>query len=211
MEPRKERRFLLKVAVVSAATAVLVFLVLGAILGIIYFSICCEPVSQNPPNPSGGDIPDRVQRAGRTDASKITSVSFTSWSHAGPLYPGRKDPPGYVLSRTVEFRRDLSALRETRKDFDRDLPDEGNKFSGMLTADQFESLARACAENDIVNEPDSTNRRSEGESLLVVEYNGEKKSISTSNMGMDTPQVKAVLTAIEALEKSVSWSKVEPR
>lgn len=211
MAQKNETNFWLKVAVTSAITAIVVLFLTGAILAGVYFMICCEPISQNPSGRVGEDVPDRTERALRTDASKITSVFFTSWSHAGQLYPGPKDPPGYVSSRTVEFRRDLSALRETRKDFDRDLPDETSKFSATLTAEQFEGLARICDENDIVNEPDSNNRRSEGESMLVIEYNGEKKSISTSTIGIDTPRTKAVLEAIEALEKSVSWSKIELR
>ncbi|MEO5860073.1 MAG: hypothetical protein ABIR33_14130 [Pyrinomonadaceae bacterium] len=208
--------FWLKVAVISAVTAVMVFVLLGVVSWVVYFSICCEPVSQRPGS-SMGENGDRIEPSGTrprdstTDAGKITSVFFTSWSHAGPLYPGPRDPPGYVSSSTIEFRRNLSAIREIRKDFDRDLPDEISKNSAALTAEQFERLAQTCAENDIVNEPNSTKRRSEGESLLVIEYDGEKKSISTSNIGMDTPRMKAVLDAIEALEKSVSWSKVGER
>jgi len=78
-----------------------------------------------------------------------------------------------------------------------------------LTAEHIAKLAEVCAQNDTVNEPDSTNRRSEGSTTLVIEYNGEKKAIQTSNIGVDTPKMKAVLAAIEDLERSISWTKIQ--
>jgi hypothetical protein len=215
MEQKKEMSLLLKVAAISAITAILVFFVMGAIMAIVYWSICCEPVVKTGEAPAGDGIADRIERAGRTltgsstDAAKITSVSFSAWSHAGPLYPGPKDPPGHVFTKLVEFRRDLTASRESSKDYDRDLPTETEKFSGPLTGEQFEKLALICQENDIVNEPDSTKRRSEGSTTLVIEYNGEKKTIQTSNIGIDTPRMKSVLAAIEDLERSISWTKIQ--
>jgi len=117
MEQEKETRFLLKVAVVSAITAIVVFFVLGGILAVVYFSICCEPVGGANDSPAGEGIADRIERASRTltgsatDAAKISGVSFGDWSHAGPLYPGTEDPSGYVLSSSMKSRAAVTRTR----------------------------------------------------------------------------------------------------
>jgi homoserine dehydrogenase len=127
------------------------------------------------------------------------------WSHAGPLYPAPNDPSGYVSSSSIEFRRDLTATREKKKDYDRDLPDETTRYSATLTSEQFEKLAAVCAANDIANEPNATDNRTEAASTLVIEYNGEKKSIVTSNRGRDSERVANVIAAIKQLENSLKW------
>ena len=201
----KERKgFLLKVVLVSAVTATLVFIVLAAAsLGVYYFW-CCEPIARNAPD--GGRSEER--RTTSTDGSKITSVSFQSWGHAGPLYPAPNEPPGYVFSDSVEFRTDLSANRFTKKDYDRDLTDESSRSSATLTVEQFAKLVDACVKSDIINQPDSKEVRSEGGTTLVIEYDGAKKSIVTSNIGLDTKEVKAVSAIIEQLKGSLRWTPI---
>jgi len=211
MEGKNQLSGTMKIVIVSGITAVIVFFVLSALAFGVYFFMCCKPIAQELESSRAQESSDKPKRAGRTagpitDASKVTSISFGTWSHAGPLYPGPNDPPGYVSSKSVEFRRDLTAYRESKRDYDRDLPDEGIRSSGTLTAEQFEKLATICAESDIVNEPDSTKTRTEGAATLVIGYGGEKKSIVTSNVGIDTEEVKKVLAAIEQLEKSVKWA-----
>lgn len=201
----------MKVAVVSAITAILVFFALAALMFGVYYFICCEPVGTKADSPAGEGIADRIERAGRTltgsttDAAKITGVSFSAWSHAGPLYPGPKDPSGYVSSSSIEFRRELTAIREKKKDYDRDLPDETTRASATLAPEQFEKLAAVCAANDIANEPNATDNRTEASSTLVIEYNGEKKSIVTSNRGQDSERVANVIAALKQLENSLKW------
>lgn len=214
MESDKRMSLLLKVLIVSAVTAVVVVALLGAAMVVVYFSICCEPVRDTATGPPGDRVAESKDRDGRrvggttTDAEKITSVSFSAWSHVGLLYPGPKDPPGYVENSSVEFRRDLTAVREKKKDYDRDLPDETNAFSASLTAEQFAKLAEVCAQNDIFNEPNAANNRSEAGTTLTIEYGGEKKSITTSNTGQNSAQVASVLAAIREMENTVKWSSV---
>lgn len=204
---------LMRTVIVSAVTAVVVVILL-AVVGLGVYYLAFRDAGEASTIAGGESIGDKIERAGRTirgsttDAGKITSVSFSAWSHAGLLYPGPKDPPGYVESSSVEFRRDLTAVREKKKDYDRDLPDEISKFSTSLTAEQFAKLAEVCAQNDIVNEPNATNNRSEAGTTLTIDYSGEKKSITTSNMGQNSAQVASVLAAIRQLENTVMWSSV---
>jgi hypothetical protein len=198
----ERRRFLFKVVLVSAVTATVVFLVLALASAGVYYFICCEPIAKLPP---GGD-PGQT-RASSTDAAKITSVSFGSWSHLGPLYPGPNDPPGYVSGRSVTFRRDLNATRQEKKDYDRDLPDEISNETATLTSEQFEALAKVCADHDLVNEADSTNNRTEAGTTLTIEYDGAIKKIVTSNTGNDSAAIANVLAAVRHLERSVNWGR----
>lgn len=167
MERKNQFSGMMKIVIVSAVTAVVVFLILSALGFGVYFFMCCKPIAQEQEGLPGQISSEKLKRAGRTgngsttDASKIMSISFSTWSHAGPLYPGPNDPPGYVSSKSVEFRRDLTGSRESKKDYDRDLPDEVIRSSATLTAEQFEKLAVICAESDIVNEPDSTKTRTD--------------------------------------------------
>ena len=48
MEPKKEISLLLKVVVVSAITAIVVFFVLVALMVFVYLQYCCEPVGIKP-------------------------------------------------------------------------------------------------------------------------------------------------------------------
>ncbi len=212
MEQKKGSRGLVKVAIVSAVTAALVVTILfAAVLGAYYF-LCCEPVSKTADAPASEGVTDRIERTARTisgsatDGAKITSISFSTWSHAGPLYPDPNEPPGYVSGISVSFRRDLTAGREKKKDYDRDLPDEVTNESAILTADQFEKLADVCAYNDILYEADSRNNRTEGGTTLIIEYDGQTKAITTSNMGSNSPAVANVLWAFKELEKSLTWT-----
>ena len=198
----ERKGFLLKVVLVSAVTATLVFTVLAIASFGVYYFWCCEPIARNAPD--GGRSEER--RTTSTDGSKITSVSFQSWGHAGPLYPAPNEPPGYVYSDSIELRRDLTAERSTKKDYDRDLPDETSSSSATITAEQFAKLVDACVKSDIINQPDSKEVRSEGGTKLVIEYDGVKKSIVTSNIGLDTKEVKDVLAAIDQLKEKLQWA-----
>jgi hypothetical protein len=202
----EKKSFLIKVVLVSAVTASLVFIVLAVVSFGVYFFWCCEPIAKVSPGgePSRGRNEER--RSTSTDGSKISSVSFQSWGHAGPLYPAPNEPPGYVFSDSVEFRTDLSATRSMKTDYDRDLPDETSSSSATMTADQFAKLVDACVKSDIINQPDSKEVISEGGTKLVIEYDGEKKSIVTSNIGLDSKEVKEVLAVIEDLKSSLKWT-----
>jgi len=46
---------------------------------------------------------------------------------------------------------------------------------------------------------------------LLIEYNGEKKSLVTSNIGQDTEEVAKVLAVIKQLENSVTWAPAHQR
>ena len=208
---------MLRIVVISGVTAFAVFVVLTVVgIGAYYFAF--RDAAVNNDGASTGDSPaDRLRRAGRTltgsktDAAKITSVSFRTWGHAGVLYPGPNEPPGYVFSDSVEFRRDLNGVRETKKDYDRDLPDETSMSAAKLTDEQFVRLVEACVQSDIINESNSTKVRSEGGATLLIEYSGEKKSLVTSNIGQDTEEVAKVLAAIKQLENSVTWAPAHQR
>ena len=202
----ERKGFLIKVVLVSAITATFVFIVLAAVSFGVYYFWCCEPIAKVSPagEPAGGK--NERTRTTSTDSAKITSVSFQSWGHAGPLYPAPNEPPGYVFSDVVEFRSDLSANRSTKKDYDRDLPDESSTTSAQMTREQFARLIDLCAKSDIINQLDSKEVITEGGTKLVIEYDGDKKSIVTSNIGLDSKEVKEILAVIEELKSSLRWT-----
>lgn len=201
----------------NVLVSVITTLVVITLLGLPGFGIYYFGFKRSDGSPSEESFAEKIDRAGRaisqspTDAGKVTSVSFQTWGHVGPLYPGPNEPPGHVLSDSVEFRRDLSAKRVTRKDYDRELPDESTSSSAQMTADQMAKLIEACVKNDIINQPDSKEVRSEAGTTLVIEYNGEKKNIVTSNIGRNTKEVAEVLAAIEQLKSSLRWTPASPQ
>jgi hypothetical protein len=202
----ERKGFLIKVVLVSAITATFVFIVLAAVSFGVYYFWCCEPIAKVSPAGETARGKNEGTRTTSTDSAKITSVSFQSWGHAGPLYPAPNAPPGYVFSDSVEFRMDLSANRSTKKDYDRDLPDESSTTSAQMTREQFARLIDLCAKSDIINQPDSKEVITEGGTKLVIEDDGDKKSIVTSNIGLDSKEVKEVLAVIEELKSSLRWT-----
>ena len=199
-----------KIVLVSAATTLSVLLVVAALGGTIYYFAFRDGPAHTAEKPE--TLSDKLRRAERTlglsstDASKITAISYSSWRHAGPLYPAPNDPSGYVSGSTVAFRRDLTATSNKGKNYDRaSEPDELSESTGKLTEQQFQKLAQICAKYDLVNEQHATGNITESGSNLNIEYNGEAKRIVTSNTGSNSPGVSELLKAIAELEKNVAW------
>lgn len=211
MESDQRSGGVMRMVIVSAVTAVIVVVLMAvAGVGVYYFVFRQSGTDQSAKDgESIADVLDQAKRSitgSSTDAAKIRSVAFRSWTHAGPLYPGPNDPPGYVSGSSVVFRSDLSASRERKKDYDRDLPDEINLESAAMSAEQFEKLAKICADNDIVSAADSSENRSEAGTTLTIDYDGTVKTIVTSNLGKDSATVANVLKAFKELESTVRWA-----
>lgn len=206
----------MKMVIVSAVTAVVVLVLVALVgVGVYYFFL-----REEPSNTAGGQQPepesitDKLRRTAgisSTEASKITSISLSEWSHAGPLYPAANEPPGYVVSSGVSFNRDLTATKASTKDYDRDLPDESKRANASLTVEQFNELADICATNDILSAQDATGNRSEGGRTLTIVHGGETKKLVVSDSGKDSAAVAVVLAGLAKLQNSIKWTDESPK
>ena len=209
------RSSVFKIALISAATTLAILLFVAAIGGAAYYFV----IREAPPNTAEKPelLSDKLKRAERTlglsstDPAKVSAITYSSWSHVGPLYPGPTDSPGYVDRREIQFRRDLSATLIKEKNYDRDGPDELSNSTARLTEQQFQRLAEVCAKFDIANEPDVTDNISERGTHLTIEYNGETKRIVTSNTGKNSPGIAELLKAIDDLQRGVAWTPAGKR
>lgn len=199
----------MKMVIVSAVTAIVVLVLVAVVgLGVYYFFLREQPTSTANGQPPES-ITDKLRRTAgisSTDASNITSISLSEWSHAGPLYPAANEPPGYVISSGVSFSRDLTATKASTKDYDRDLPDESKRANATLTDEQFKELAEICAKNDILSQPDATGNRSESGKTLTIVHGGETKKLVVSDSGKDSAAVAEVIEAISRLQNSIKWT-----
>ena len=75
-----------------------------------------------------------------------------------------------------------------------------------IGADAFRKLAEVLVENDFANEPRSRDITSLPISVtLTVIHGGGEKVIEASNMDKDTPELTAILKAIDDLQKRTDW------
>lgn len=80
------------------------------------------------------------------------------------------------------------------------------KYEVNIGREAFAQLAAVMAENDFANEPDSTNIISLPIRVeLTVTYGSNTKLIKASNAGQDTPEMKAMLAAIDRLSGQTDW------
>ena len=137
------------------------------------------------------------------DASEVSEVTFYSWRHNGSLTSG----DGYVESHRVTFLRDGNATQIVSLNYDSgDKTDNSTTYKASITNEQFNRLAQKLVENDFVNQADSKERISESENVLTVKYSGKEKEIKTSNIGKDTPEIKAILNEIIYVQSELSWN-----
>jgi len=135
-------------------------------------------------------------------ASEISKITYSTWSHRGLL--SKSD--GYVSSSAVMFSNEGTGTKTTSTNYDNGKrADKTDVFNTSITAEQFQQLAETVAANDFLNEPDSTKTISEGGATLTVTFSGGEKVVETSNIGIDTPEIKAILQAIDNLQNQVSW------
>jgi hypothetical protein len=136
------------------------------------------------------------------DAAEISQITFTSWQHHGLLYSG----DGYVESSNISFERGGIAKRTDSKNYDDGKRlDETTEYKAAISSEQFEQLAKSVVENDFFNQTDSTERISESDKSLIIKYSGGQKEIKTSNIGKDTPEIKAILDEISNLKNQINW------
>lgn len=80
------------------------------------------------------------------------------------------------------------------------------KYEVNIGRDAFARLAAVMAENDFANEPDSKNIISLPVRVeLTLTYGSRTKLIKASNAGQDTPEMTAILQAIDRLAEQTDW------
>ncbi|MEO6590210.1 MAG: hypothetical protein ABIP06_13005 [Pyrinomonadaceae bacterium] len=178
----------------------ILFLVSGVYLAYNYLQKNDVGSSGRPDSTSSPWI--RIPKFGSVSAAEITEITFYSWQHNGLLYSG----DGYIASSRVTFSRGGNASQIKKKDFDNGkTPDEINEKTGNISLEQFERMAKKLVEKDFFNQTDSTERISEGDNSITVKFSGKEKEVKTSNVGKDTPEIKAVLDEITNLESRINW------
>lgn len=143
-------------------------------------------------------------------ATEITKAEFFARRHIGSLIGSDES---YTSSNGVSFSNDGTAYNyfgSKNYDTGKNQNEEGLKYQGVVSAEQFQKFAQILAENDFSNLEDSIERTTDAtDYTLTITYSGKTKSIKTSNTGKDTAEIKAILDALESLKNQIDWIQIK--
>ncbi|MBA3633273.1 MAG: hypothetical protein H0W58_10780 [Acidobacteria bacterium] len=187
----------------SFLTAFFLFLLFAVGLYFIFPKLLNEKTDTSSPKETTSEPKSRWKLWSSVPASEITKVVFSEWQHQGPLAA----PGGSVVSNAVGFSRDGTAFKTKTINYDDGRKEPPTNYKGAISKEQFEKLAQVVAENDFLNEPDSTEIITESQTALTISYAGGEKKIITSNIGKDTLEAAVILRAFRNLESQIDWKE----
>lgn len=210
-----------KIVLAVGVTALFTAIVLvAAFIGYLYFRAAPEtatvPGSTSRPSAKPSAPARRAKGPVTVTADEISEIRLRR-SSMGSTPPPR--PAAYFGNITVENFRSSTIEVSFKSDGTATKYELSEKtVNGVKTtsgparyvvnigADAFRKLAEVLVENDFANEPRSRDITSLPISvtLTVIHAEGEKV-IEASNMDKDTPELTAILEAIDDLQKRTDW------
>jgi len=211
-----------KIVLAVGVTALFVSVALIAgFLGYLYLRQ--QPTSLNtggtPVQPASKDeIPAKPRDKGSNlvAAADITRVTFSeslmgsNFDRRSALYFGNINVQNFTsTSRSMTFSSDGSATKRSSVETTVNgvkSPAKIERYAATIDTALFAELAKALADNDFANEPDSRDITSLPiKKILTITYNGAEKTINTGHMGRNSLELSAMLNAVNALDRKTVW------